>query len=249
MIRIIFIFYLLVCISFNVYAAEKLTEQKIRQIVIDVIKENPKLIYDVLTAYIKKQREENEIEAAFKRRISGIPISSYNPSKGPKDAPITIIEFTDFQCPFCKKGSLTMEELMKLYPNKIRLIFKNLPLSSIHKEAMSAAKAAMAANKQGMFWPYHDILFENSSNLNKDLYIQIARILKLDIKKFKSDMNSSEIDKQVQYDIKIAKKFGIKETPVFIINGVVIKGAKSLEYFKKVINRLLEEKKKLNSKN
>ncbi len=218
-----------------------LTEKQVREIVIDVIKNNPKIIYDVLFKYIQQQREKQQLAEAFKHRISGIPIYPYNPAVGPKDAPITIIEFTDFQCPFCKKASDTMEKLMEIYPGKIRLIFRNRPLSSIHKEAFSAAKAAMAAHKQGMFWPYHDMLFDNASKLSNQLYIKLAKILKLDIEKFKADMNSPQIEREVQEDIKVAKKFGINATPVFIINGVMVKGAKPLSFFKKVINILLRE--------
>ena len=218
-----------------------LTEKQIREIVIDVIKNNPKIIYEVLTKYIQQRREKQQLAEAFNHRISGIPIYSYNPTIGPKNAPITIIEFTDFQCPFCRRASDTMDKLMKIYPGKIRLVFRNLPLSSIHKESFSAAKAAMAAHKQGMFWPYHDMLFDNAPKLNKQLYIKLAKILKLDIDKFKADMDSQQIRKEVQEDINIAKKFGINATPIFIINGVMIRGAKPLDFFRKVIDTLLKE--------
>ncbi len=225
--------------STNLFAAP-LTEKRIREIVREEIRKNPKLIYDVLTEYIKEKREKEELSYAFRHRIN-VPIEPYNPSLGPKDAPITIIEFTDFECPFCKRATDTMDELMKIYDGKIRLVFKNLPLSSIHKNALSAAKAAMAAHKQGMFWPYHDMLFDSSPNLNKGLYIRIAKRLKLDIERFKKDMNSKEIEKEIKEDMRIAKRFGINATPSFLINGVLIKGAKPLSYFRKVINRLLSE--------
>ncbi len=221
--------------------ANTLTEERVKEIVIDVIKKNPKLLYEVISTYVREQQEKNELVVAFKHRISGIPINSYNPSIGPNNAPITIIEFTDFQCPFCKRASQTIDELLHLYPNKIRLVFKNLPLPTIHKHSLSAAKAAMAANKQGMFWPYYDMLFDNSPKLNKKLYINLARSLGLDIKRFKSDMKSDVIDKQIKSDIELAKKFGINATPTFVINGVLIKGARSIGFFKKVVDRLLKE--------
>ncbi len=220
-----------------------ITKDQVREIVIDVIKKNPKLLYEVISKYIREQQEKKQIANAFRNRILGIPISSYNPIIGPKDAPITIIEFTDFQCPFCKRASQTMDELMDLYPDKIRLVFRNLPLSSIHKESMNAAKAAMAANRQGMFWPYHDMLFDSSPNLNRRLYIKIAQDLELDINRFKKDMKSDDINKQLQNDIKTAKKFGINVTPVFVINGVLVKGARPIEFFKKIIEKLLTETK------
>lgn len=240
---VLFLFVLFLCPCTHVYASngsDTITEEQIREIVIDVIKKNPKLIYDVLNNYVRKEREKNEIASAFKHRISGIPINKYNPSKGPQDAPIIIIEFTDFQCPFCKRASRTIDELMGQYPGKIRLVFKNLPLTSIHKEALNAAKAAMAANKQGMFWPYHDMLFDNPTSLGESLYIRTARTLGLDMEKFKKDMKSKQIDKEVQADIKTAKKFGINVTPVFVINGVIVKGAKPLPFFKKIVDTLLK---------
>jgi len=237
--RLLIIFFLL--FSKTIFAKQCLTEEDVKRIVIQVIKENPKLLYDVLNSYLKELREKKELSLSLKRRIS-VPILKHNPTKGPKDAPITIIEFTDFQCIFCKKGKMTMDELMMIYPNKIRLVYKNLPLSKIHKEALSAAKAAMAANKQGMFWPYYDMLFDSSPNLGNDVYLKIAKMLNLDISRFKSDMNSEEIKKQIQMDIEEARRFGINATPTFVINGVVIRGAKSLSFFKKVIDRLLKEK-------
>lgn len=221
-----------------------LTEKQVREIVIEVIKNNPKIIYEVLTKYIQQQREKQQLAEAFNHRILGIPIYPYNPVIGPKNAPITIIEFTDFQCPFCRRASDTIDQLLKVYPGKIRLVFKNLPLSSIHKESLAAAKAAMAAHKQGMFWPYHDMLFDNASDLNSKLYLRLAKLLKLDIEKFKKDMNSKEVANEVQTDIETAKKFGINATPVFVINGVLIKGAKPLYFFKKVVDTLLMEESK-----
>ncbi len=218
-----------------------LTEKRVREIVIDVIKKNPQIIYEVLSKYIQEQREKEQLKEALNHRVSGIPIYPYNPTIGPKNAPITIIEFTDFQCPFCKRASNTIDKLMKIYSGKIRLVFRNLPLSSIHKESFAAARAAMAAHRQGMFWPYHDMLFDNATNLNKQLYIKLAKILRLDIEKFKSDMNSQQIKKEIQEDISVAKKFGINATPVFIINGVMIKGSKPLPFFKKIVEILLRE--------
>ena len=218
-----------------------LTEKRVREIVIDVIKKNPQIIYEVLSKYIQEQGEKEQLKEALNHRVSGIPIYPYNPTIGPKNAPITIIEFTDFQCPFCKRASNTIDKLMKIYSGKIRLVFRNLPLSSIHKESFAAARAAMAAHRQGMFWPYHDMLFDNSPNLNKELYIKIAHSLGLDMKRFQLDMKSKEIYEQIKTDIKTAKRFGIDATPTFVINGVLVKGAKPIRYFKIIIDKLLKE--------
>lgn len=146
--------------------ALRLSEEEVKVIVRDVIKENPKLIHDTAVKFAreqkKKQQEEKQkraLEESFKNRIED-DISDDCPSKGPAGAPITIIEYTDFQCHYCAKGAKTLDQVMQMYPDKVRVVFKNNPLS-FHKQALPAAKAALAADRQGKFWEYHDLLFKN----------------------------------------------------------------------------------------
>lgn len=220
-------------------------EKELSEIIKKVIKENPKLILETINAYAKKEKKEKQkkqLEMSFKKRIKDIDVSDKNPSKGPKDAAITLIEYTDFECPYCAKGSKTLKKVMKKYPEKVRVIFKNNPLD-FHEQAMPAATAALAANRQGKFWEYHDLLFENSSKLSEELLVKFAEQLKLDMKKFDEDRNSGEIADQVESEKAEAKKNKLRGTPTFVANGVVIRGAQNLKYFSKVIDRLLAEKK------
>ncbi len=154
-----------------------LDESRVREIVEEVIKKNPKLIFDTVNDYIRIQREEKEaeqFESGFKNRIRDIAVSEKNPVKGNKDAQIAIIEYSDFQCPYCSKAIETIEQVLKEYPEKVKWIFKQNPLE-FHKQAMPAAKASLAAHKQGKFWEYHDLLFKNSSSLNEEMLIQFAK--------------------------------------------------------------------------
>lgn len=230
-------------------------EDELREFVKTVIKENPKLIYDTVDEYIKELQREKIKEASkppkgevlekmLRERVND-RVNSYNPVKGPADAPVTLIEYTDFQCPFCVRGSEIVEILMQMYPGKIKLVFKNNPLKS-HKQAAAAAKAALAAHSQGKFWEYHDLLFNASPELNEELFLKCARDLELDIEKFNRHRNSEEIAKQLESDIKDADDIKIDGTPEFTLNGVLINGAMPPEFFVPIIERLLEEGKPAN---
>ena len=189
----------------------------------------------------RKQAEEQanaELERQFKNPVK-IEIGN-SPVKGPKDAKVTVIEFSDFQCPYCVRGKETMDQLLKAYPNDVKLVFKNLPLG-FHQQAVPAAKAALAAGKQGKFWEMHDELFANQQKLNGALYEELAKKLELDVAKFKKDMEDPEIAKQIEDDKKIAAANDIQGTPGFFVNGVAVRGAYPLEHFKTIVDRWLKE--------
>lgn len=193
--------------------------------------------------YVKEAQQraqEAEFEEIMKSPVKIDPGAS--PVKGPANAPITIIEFSDFECPFCKRGASTMDQILKKYPNEVKLSFKHLPLP-MHNNAKPASKASWAAGQQGKFWEFHDALFENQQKLSEEFYVKTAENLKLDVEKFKKDMNSPEAEKQIQEDMELANKHGIQGTPGFFVNGVAVKGAYPLEYFKKIIDRFLSQKK------
>jgi protein-disulfide isomerase len=219
-----------------------INENQLREIIKQVIKDNPKLIYDTVNQYVKEQRaqqQKQQLENSFKNRVKDV-VEAHNPTKGPADAPITIIEYTDFECPYCARGANTLEKLLKIYPNEIRVVFKNLPLK-MHEQAQPAAKAALAAKNQGKFWEYHDLLFDNSDKLNEEMFVKLATDLQLDLKKFNADRQSDTIAQWVAKDVQQAKQLNLTGTPAFIANGVVIKGAKPVDNFAEIINRLLDE--------
>lgn len=159
------------------------------------------------------------------------------PIQGNKDAKIMIIVFSDFQCPFSKRGADTVHALMQKYGNNLMYVYKNLPLP-FHPEAMPAAKAALAAGRQGKFYEYHDKLFEKQGELGEALYLQIAKDLGLNIAKFNADRNNPEIEAQVKADAAQANSLGFNGTPGFAVNGVKVLGAYPVEHFEKVINAL-----------
>ena len=165
-----------------------------------------------------------------------IPADGY-PSIGPEDAPIVIVEFSDFQCPFCKRFTDdTYQHLLAAYPGKIRFVFRHLPLTSIHPEAFPAAEASMCANEQNSFWEYHDKLFENQDNLGRDLYMQIAADLNLDITTFKNCISTGKFKESIQQDSDFAVNLGVQSTPTFFVNGLALVGAQPLETFKQAID-------------
>lgn len=160
-------------------------------------------------------------------------------SLGPKDAPITIVEFSDFQCPFCRRWhSETYEPLLAAYPGKIRIVYRHLPLVSIHPDAFSAAEAAMCAGDQNVFWQYHDKLF-SSESLGNAVYEQYAQELSLDLPTFVDCITEHKFQEAIQADSDFAINLGVRSTPTFFVNGLAIVGAQPLDVFKQVIDKEL----------
>lgn len=162
---------------------------------------------------------------------------------GPKDAPVTIVEYSDFQCPYCSRGFQTIEEVKKAYPGKIRFVFKHLPLD-FHPLAMPAAKyfEAIARQSPEKAYKFHDLVFSNQGDLNakKEAFLKdSARKAGADMKKLDKDLADSSLTERITKDTAEAQKFGISGTPGFIINGVSLKGAYPFAEFKTIIDRHL----------
>lgn len=158
---------------------------------------------------------------------------------GPEDAPITIVEFSDFQCPFCKRWfDEVYRPLLDAYPGQIRFVYRHLPLTSIHPDALSAAEAAMCAGEQNAFWEYHDRLFSNTT-LGSAVYMQYAKALDLNTSQFESCLSNGKYRAQIQADSDFALNLGINSTPTFFINGLAVVGAQPIAVFKQVIDKEL----------
>jgi protein-disulfide isomerase len=158
---------------------------------------------------------------------------------GPDDAPITIVEFSDYQCPFCRRWHAEVyEPLLAAYPGKIRLVYRNLPLTSIHPDAFAAAEAAMCAGEQDVYWKYHDKLF-SSETLGNNAYIQYAQQLGLNMSTFEACLSNHKYQKAIESDSDFALNLGIRSTPTFFINGLALVGAQPLDVFKQVIDKEL----------
>jgi protein-disulfide isomerase len=159
------------------------------------------------------------------------------PAKGPKSAPVTIVEWSDFQCPFCSRAQPALQQVMKEYAGKVRLVWKNQPLS-FHPNAMPAAEAAMAAFEQGSdkFWAMHDRLFEKQNELSPALYEQVAREIGLDVARWKAAVESRTGQATIQADMSAGNAVGANGTPTFFINGRKLVGAMPFQSFKAVID-------------
>lgn len=210
--------------------------------------ENVKKVGDALERYFRKkqaeqaqdaQRQEGErLENQFKNPVK-VDVGD-SPVRGPADAKVTIVTFSDFQCPFCQRGAATMDEVLKAYPKDVKLVFKNLPLP-FHDKAKPAARAALAAKKQGKFWEMHDLLFKNQQAFSEEGFVKFAGDLGLDVEKFKTDMAAPELDKTIEAESEQARQLGVNGTPGFFVNGVLISGAQPMSAFKTVIDRWLNQ--------
>jgi protein-disulfide isomerase len=168
-----------------------------------------------------------------------IPTKGFS-SIGPEDAPITLVEFSDYQCPYCQKWhDQVYKQLWAAYPGKIRFVYRNLPLTQIHPQSMNAAEASLCAGDQNAFWKFHDKLFENASSLNDDLYATLAANLKLDTAAFETCMNDHKHKAAIEADMQFAIDLGVQSTPTFFINGLAIVGAQPLSVFQQVIDEEL----------
>ena len=158
---------------------------------------------------------------------------------GPEDAPITIIEFSDYQCPFCRRWHQEVyQPLLAAYPGKIKLVYRHLPLTSIHPDAFPAAEAAMCAGEQNAYWQYHEKLFA-SELLGTEVYKQYAQELGLDVTTFEACITDHKYQQAIQEDSDFAVNLGVRSTPTFFVNGLAIVGAQPLEVFKQVIDKEL----------
>lgn len=167
-----------------------------------------------------------------------IPTEGY-PSLGPNDAPITIVEFIDFQCPFCKRfNEETYQPLLDAYPGQIRFVYRNLPLTSIHPDAMSAAVASLCANEQNAYMDFHDKLFSRDV-LGRDVYLQYANELNLNVAEFSTCLDSGKFDDFISQDMDFAFNLGVQSTPTFFVNGLAVVGAQPLSNFQNLIDKEL----------
>ncbi len=163
-----------------------------------------------------------------------------SPAKGPKNAPVTIVAFSDFECPFCSRVVPTLAQIEKEYEGKVRIAFKHQPLS-FHANAKPAAMASMAAHEQGKFWQMHDKLFANQRALDRASLERYAQEIGLDVAKFKAAMDSNKFEAAIAADVTEAARVGANGTPTFLINGRTFVGAQPYEAFKRVIDEELKK--------
>jgi len=161
------------------------------------------------------------------------------PVIGPANAPVTLVEFSDFQCPYCVKATPELQAVLKAYPTQVKLIFKEFPLDR-HSQAAVAAAAALAAHKQGKFWPLHDALFAQNGRLSHEIIVSLAGNIGLDMTRFNSDFNSAEIKKAVAKDVDDGENAGVDSTPTLFIDGQHYNGPLTMAALKPVLDAKLK---------
>jgi protein-disulfide isomerase len=167
-----------------------------------------------------------------------IPIDG-RPTLGSESADVTIVSFSDFQCPFCARGEKTLAALRQEYGDRIRVVYRQNPLS-FHERAREAALASLAAGKQNAYAKFSDYLFENQRSLANADFSKVAGEMGLDVQQFDRDRKSDDLAKMVDEDLALAKEHGLRGTPSFAVNGVFIKGAQPIDAFKTVIDSELQ---------
>ena len=203
----------------------------------------------MIKEYLGQQRREEAVREyvmGLRKRHKGksflepprVKVEAKGFSRGPADAPITIVEFADYECGFCSRVLGTMDDIMKKYPGKVRIVFRDFPLN-FHPNATLAAVAARCAGAQGKFWEMHGRLFDNQSALNRENFTKWAAELKLEEKSFAACLDNPAISAAVQADLEDGSAVGVSGTPAFFINGVSLSGAQPLEAFVPIIDREL----------
>ncbi len=189
------------------------------------------------------ERLSREAQVTVTLRLPEPPVMTIpagdGPAWGPLAAPVTIVEYADFECPVCKESLPILQEVRSLYRERVRFVYRNFPLSS-HPQARPAAEAAQCAHEQGQFWAYHDALFAKAPDLQPSDYVQLAERLKLNTADFAACLSSNRPKVAVAKDLADAQALGLSGTPTFFINGRYLSGFQSLDALRQYIDRELQ---------
>ncbi len=196
---------------------------------------------EALAKYIDALKQSAQMKILLEEPKIVVNVEAVGPSKGPENAPVTIIEFSDFECPYCSRAAKTIEQLFNNNAGRIRLVFRSYPLP-FHPNAKKAAEAGLCANEQGKFWQLHDAMFADQENLGVDAIKAKAAAAGLDAAAFATCLDSGKFAAQVEADMKVGAEAGVEGTPVFIINGQLISGSRSPEEFQKIIDQAAAKK-------
>ncbi len=206
----------------------------------------------VIVASLKQGKSESEALAAansskYAHRPEpklledpvAIPVNDA-PAAGQEKAAITVVEFSDFQCPYCAQAAPQVEALLKVYPLQVRIVFKQFPLD-IHPQAAISAAASVAAQKQGKFWQMHDALFANRNDLSRKNILAMAQEVGMDMNRFAADLDSAAVHEIVERDVKDGDRIGVEGTPTVFINGQKFNGAIEVSAMKPVLDAELKK--------
>lgn len=237
------------------------SNDKMKEQISQILKDDPKILTEAIEKHpaefitalqnaaknaqeeMGKKRDEEEkkkLQESFDKPLAA-EIRKDETFRGPKDAPITLVEYSDFECPFCTRGFETVQGLMKKYEGKIRFVYKHLPLS-FHEQAMISAKyyEAIRLQDEKKAFAFHDEIFKNQGKLkNGEAFLKAkAKEVGADMAKLQKELNSESITKRIEADMAEAASFGMQGTPGFLLNGIPVKGAYPVEYFVGLIDEL-----------
>lgn len=237
--------FLLLCLtllsgSLPAQAANPMTPQ-LEQQVLEIIREHPEVILESVQAYQQqKQQQLQQRQQAFLQQLQTNPrqVIAQSPITEVAQPKILLMEFSDFQCPYCSQAHNTLKELMAKYRDDIALVYKHFPLTPVHPEAVPAAKAAWAALQQGKFWEYQDALFTQQNQLGEELYVAIAQNLNLDMETFNRDRTSEAANTAIRQDTQLAENLGLAGTPFFIVSSETFSGAVQLSDLENLLSSL-----------
>jgi protein-disulfide isomerase len=192
-----------------------------------------------LMAYYESLKKDQKVEMLF--FPAPVQVEVKGPAKGPQNAPVTIVEFSDYQCPYCIRAEKTVSDVLAAYPGKIRLVYRDFPLP-MHPLAPKAAEASHCANAQGKYWEMHDKMFGSDGKLEVENLKKYAREVGLDGDKFDKCLDGGEMAKVVTENHEAGEKVGVSGTPAFFVNGRLLTGAQPVEEFKSLIDAELARK-------
>jgi len=221
------------------FSEERLSKQELDKIMYEYIMENPQVILDSVDKLRKKMEEDSKLDEDYLKenfmQFANNPNIPYMGSDTPK---VIIIEFFDYNCSYCKKSLDAVAELLRTEYD-LKISFRDYPI--LAPSSRIAAKAALAAKKQGKYFSFHSALMTMQGNLNEDKIFTIANNLEMDIEKLKIDMQKDEIEEIIENNESLARKLNIRGTPTFIINGKLYAGALDLKKLRQIINNSLQD--------
>ena len=192
-------------------------------------------------AYMEGLRDKYAVEVSLEAPRVDIETDGSHPATGPQDAPVTLVEFSDFQCPYCSRIVPAIEQVKETYGDKVRIVFRQFPLRSLHPNAQKAAEASLCAHDQGKFWQMHDLMFEEQDKLDVAALKDKATRLELDTQQFAQCLDAGKYQEQVQQDVRAGVQAGVGGTPAVFINGRFLNGAQPFEALAQVIDEELDE--------
>jgi protein-disulfide isomerase len=234
--RILRIALVLIYLTFLVWAPPVQAATRLEEQVLNIIREHPEVLIESVQKYQQEQQTKlQQTRQAFLQdlKINPQQVIGESPVTGNTESKILLVEFSDFQCPYCAEAHKTLKKLLAKYPDKFTLVYKHFPLPNTHPQAVASAQAAWAAQQQGKFWEYEDALFTNQKKLGEEFYLETAKNLNLDLDKFAQDRAIA--NDTIKKDVLLATQLGVSGTPFFVLNSDTYSGGIELAEIEKII--------------